>query len=68
VHGTEPNDVAARVFALLDRAQMSFELKARVYDVVRGGRSPASKALELQGLELEPSVLGAVSEILLARV
>jgi alpha-glucosidase (family GH31 glycosyl hydrolase) len=66
VEGTEPNDVPARVFAILDRAQLPFQLKADVLDVVRTSESPAHAALALQGLDLSTALLGAVSEILLA--
>jgi alpha-glucosidase (family GH31 glycosyl hydrolase) len=66
VVGGEPDDVAGRVFAVLDRAQMDFVLKAAVLDVVRDAASPAHAALALQGLDLSEALLGAVSEILLA--
>jgi hypothetical protein len=54
------------VFAILDRAQMDFVLKAAVLDVVRDAVSPAHAALALQGLDLDEALLGAVSEVLLA--
>jgi alpha-glucosidase (family GH31 glycosyl hydrolase) len=60
------DDADRRVFELLDRAQMSFELKASVHDVVRAGSSPAATVLSLQGLDLSPALLGALCEILLA--
>jgi alpha-glucosidase (family GH31 glycosyl hydrolase) len=60
------DDAERRVFELLDRAQMSFELKASVHDVVRAGSSPAATVLSLQGLDLSPALLGALCEILLA--
>ena len=66
VVGAEPVDVEARVFAILDRAQMGFELKAKVYDAVRASATPAHAALALQGLDLGASLLGAISEVLLA--
>ncbi|NUR08428.1 MAG: DUF4968 domain-containing protein [Nocardioidaceae bacterium] len=66
VDGTEPVDVPARVFAILDRAQMGTDLKGAVYDLVRTARSPAHAALALQSLDLSDSLLGAVSEVLLA--
>ena len=56
-----------RVFALLDRAQMGFELKAAVHDAVRTAPDAGSAVLVLQSLDLSTSLLGAVSEILLAR-
>jgi alpha-glucosidase (family GH31 glycosyl hydrolase) len=55
---------AERAFALLDRAQMGFDLKARVHDLVRTNE-PAEAVLALQALDLSPYLLGALSEILL---
>lgn len=55
-----------RVFALLDRAQMGFKLKAATYDVVRSAPDPASAVLTLQAMHLPGHLLGALSEILLA--
>ena len=62
-----PNDVDGRVFTLLDRAQTGFELKAAVHDVVRHRRSAAHAVSALHALDLEPALLGAVCEILLAQ-
>ncbi len=56
-----------RVFALLDRAQIPFELKASAYDAVRAASDAGSAVLALQSLDLSPTLLGAISEILLAR-
>jgi hypothetical protein len=61
------DDAVRRVFALLDRAQIGFELKASAYDVVRAGGGAAATVLALQGLDLSPELLGALSEIRLAR-
>jgi alpha-glucosidase (family GH31 glycosyl hydrolase) len=55
---------AERAFALLDRAQIGFDVKARVHDLVRTNE-PAEAVLSLQGLDLSPYLLGALSEILL---
>jgi hypothetical protein len=68
VEGIAPVDVPGRVFAILDRAQVGLELKAATYDLVRETESPAHAALALQALDLPPSLLGAVSEVLLAHV
>jgi alpha-glucosidase (family GH31 glycosyl hydrolase) len=70
------HDPVQRVFALLDRAQIGFELKAKVYDTVRssldradrdGRDGPGAAVLALQALDLAPVLLGAISEVLLAR-
>jgi alpha-glucosidase (family GH31 glycosyl hydrolase) len=55
---------AERAFTLLDRAQIGFDVKARVHDLVRTNE-PAEAVLSLQGLDLSPYLLGALSEILL---
>ena len=55
------------MFALLDRAQMGFELKAAVHDAVRAAPDAGAAVLALQALDLSPTLLGALSEILLAR-
>ena len=57
---------SARAFVLLDRAQVDFELKEAAYDVVRHADSPGAAVLGLQGLDLAPGLLSALSEILLA--
>jgi alpha-glucosidase (family GH31 glycosyl hydrolase) len=59
-------DVADRVFTLLDRAQMGYDLKATVLRTIRESASPAAAVLSLQGLDLSPVLLGALSELLLA--
>jgi alpha-glucosidase (family GH31 glycosyl hydrolase) len=59
-------DVAARLFTLLDRTKMPFELKEKTYDVVRSGADPAHTVPALQALELEPALFGALTELLLA--
>ena len=62
-----PHGVDERVFALLDRAQMGFELKAAAYDAVRAAPDAGRAVLALQALDLSPALLGALSEMLLAR-
>ena len=53
-----------RVFTLLDRAQIGFDLTGRVYELIRTSE-PADAVLALQGLDLSPYLLGALSELLL---
>jgi hypothetical protein len=70
VHGAQPDDRTAvdqRVFAVLDRARIGYDLKAAAYDVVRGSTSPAHALGSLQALDLAPALLSAISELLLAR-
>jgi hypothetical protein len=61
------DDAEARVFTVLDRARIEHELKARALETVRGSDSPGAAVLSLQALDLSPSLLGALSELLLAR-
>jgi alpha-glucosidase (family GH31 glycosyl hydrolase) len=60
-------DVDDRLFTLLDRAQMGYDLKATIFRTIHESGSPAAAALALQGLDLSPVLLGALSELLLAR-
>jgi len=60
-------DPVARVFEVLDRAQTGFELKAAAYEAVRTSATPADALVALQALEVSPFVLGAVTELLMAR-
>jgi hypothetical protein len=66
--GDPDNDMDRRVFELLDRTQMGFALKASALDVIRAaGDSPGAAVVALQALDLDPMLLGALTEILLAR-
>ncbi|MET0864118.1 MAG: TIM-barrel domain-containing protein [Nakamurella sp.] len=60
------NDVAGRIFALLDLAQIEFELKKHIYDIVCSDRPLAVRLSALQALALPRSLETAVGEILLA--
>ncbi len=60
-------DVDDRLFTLLDRAQMGYDLKATIFRTIHESDSPAAAVLALQGLDLSPVLLGALSELLLAR-
>ena len=64
--GIAANDVPARVFALLDMAQLGFDLKTNVDAVVRAAPSAASALAQLQALDLDPELLSALSEVLVA--
>ena len=59
-------DIESRLFTLLDRTNMPFELKEKTWDVVRAGADPAHTVPALQALELEPALFGALTELLLA--
>jgi alpha-glucosidase (family GH31 glycosyl hydrolase) len=61
------DDVDDRLFALLDRARVGHDLKLSLLDTVRQSASPAAAVLSLQTFDLPPALLGALSELLLAR-
>ena len=63
----EDADPVAAAFAILDRAQMGFELKGAAYEAIRTSATPASAIGTLQALEVSPALLGALTEVLLAR-
>lgn len=63
------NDVPARVFELLDRAQLAFDLKRRVHDAMtRAGDCGDARAglLELAALDAPEELRAALTEIVLA--
>ena len=62
-----PRRRARRLFALLDRAHLPNPVKNAIYDAVLAAPTPGDAALELIGMDLRPAVLGAVTELLLAR-
>jgi len=62
-----PDDTIERLFALLDRAHMGNPVKNKIYDAVTAAPTPADAALELIAMDLDPPLLGAVTELLLAR-
>jgi hypothetical protein len=65
--GIAANDVHNRVFALLDAAQLGFDLKTGVDAVVRAAPSAASALAQLQALDVDPELLSALSEVLVAQ-
>ena len=56
-----------RLFTVLDRAQTGLDLKATALAAIETAGSPAAAVLALQALDLSPVLLGALSELLLAR-
>jgi hypothetical protein len=61
------NDVARRLFALLDRAQMEIRTKSRVWEILTSDRSLAVRLSALQALDLDDALATAIGEILLAK-
>ncbi|WP_028047448.1 glycoside hydrolase family 31 protein [Cellulomonas sp. URHE0023] len=62
-----PNDVPARLFALLDRAQIAYDLKSRIQAIATSDAPLAVRVSHLQSLALDQALATAVGEILLAR-
>jgi hypothetical protein len=61
------DDTVERLFELLDRAHVANPVKNAIFDAVNAAPAPADAALELIGMDLPPALLGAVTELLLAR-
>ncbi|HEY0167290.1 MAG TPA: TIM-barrel domain-containing protein [Jatrophihabitans sp.] len=62
-----PNDVEDRLFALLHRAQLSYELKTQVFEAVRAQTPLTTRLSQLQALDSGAALEAAVFELLLAR-
>lgn len=60
------NAVEQRVFDLLDQAEISFELKQDVMDVLERNSTAARRMSALMSMRLDDDLLGALSELLLA--
>ncbi len=60
------NDVAARVFEVLDRAQVAFGLKARLRDAIARSADPRDGLLEIAAIDAPESLRAALTEIVLA--
>ena len=63
----DANTVGERLFALLDAAQIDYEVKSRVHDIATSAHPLHVRMSHLQALELSRALESAVSEILLAR-
>ena len=57
---------SVRVFELLDRAQIEYELKSRLYDLCSSPTPLAVRLAHLQALGVDRTLEAAISEILLA--
>ena len=64
--GLRSNDVDGMIFDLLDRGELGCLEKEAVYALVQKKISTAAKLAELQALDLDAELIGAVSEILTA--
>ncbi|MBO3086407.1 glycoside hydrolase family 31 protein [Cellulomonas fengjieae] len=61
------NDVAGRLFTLLDRARIGYDLKTRIHQIATSDAPLTVRASHLQSLELDPPLATAVGELLFAR-
>ncbi len=61
------NDVEDRLFALVHRAQLSYEVKTRLYAAATADAPLTTRLSQLQALQLGPALEAAVFELLLAR-
>jgi len=59
--------LSERVFTLLDRAMVDRIEKNRVWALVEASATPGDAALQVQAADLPPLLVGALSEVLLAR-
>ncbi|KQR12346.1 glycoside hydrolase family 31 protein [Cellulomonas sp. Leaf334] len=61
------NDVAGRLFTLLDRAQIGYDLKSRIHQIATSDAPLSVRISHLQSLDLDSPLSTAVGELLLAR-
>jgi hypothetical protein len=61
------SNLSERVFTLLDRAMVDRIEKNRVWALVEASATPGGAALQVQAADLPPLLVGALSEVLLAR-
>jgi hypothetical protein len=61
------NDVRDRLFDLVHRAQLSYEVKTRLYAAATADAPVTIRLSQLQALQLGPALEAAVFELLLAR-
>ena len=57
-------DKLRQIFTILQHAQIEYELKDRIYEAVNRGSDTAKTLAALAELGAEPSLYGAVAEIL----
>lgn len=60
------NDIISHIFEFLNKAQIDFILKEKVFNIVNSNKDYSKIIGELQTLELEEDLFGALSEIILA--
>ncbi len=60
------NPVTDRIFGLLERAEIEYELKDRIFSVIEGEGSAAAKLSELQAMRVGEDLFGCIAELLTA--
>lgn len=63
---TAANDVVRRVRDLLTQAQIEYDLKMSIDHQTQSAQSPALLIGQLQAMDLDPDLFGALSEVILA--
>ncbi|MGN1192228.1 MAG: TIM-barrel domain-containing protein [Dorea sp.] len=63
---TAENEIKAKIFACLYRAEIEYRMKEIIFGYVKEGKTPVELLGILQGMELPDTVYGMLSEILLA--
>ena len=61
------NDELRKCFEILDRAEIAYNLKERIYEVLQKKQSAESRILQLSAMETDKDLQGALMEILLAQ-
>lgn len=61
------NPVKKTVYAFLDQAEMEFDIKTRIYQLVCSGKSPLVIIGELQAMDLSEDLVKCISEMLTAQ-
>ena len=60
------NDIAACAFDFLNQAEIEFMLKDILYQMIREGEDKTILLSRLQDMELDPELLGVLTEIITA--
>ncbi len=60
------NNVAGRCFQILDRAEIAFDLKESVFNVIEAQTARADLPGQLDAMELDSDLYGALAEVITA--
>ena len=62
----EENHISERCFEFLNQAEIEFDLKDRLYRTIQEGSDRLILLSQLQTMDLDPDLLGALTEIITA--